>query len=679
MTSIPMRACGIALAASILCVNASAQSLSADIVDSLARSLDSSTAPLPATETALEVLYWLALSENPEIEALVQEHLLEEARLHRLVELAERAGERGAVADAILERIAFQGPEIRDSRLVDSLTDNQWTKDVGLDEEQIWLQLSPELLTTRRDLSLWMDCFFRADLIEILKLGERRFLRVAETLGGPSSTVREVGARESPLWIRMDIEPDCESGRIDLTFSEPPRALPAQLSDAGLYRGELSAKSLTIRVPVEKGTTYRFETRNLEAMVDTSLRLLSPEDRPIIEDDDGGSELFASRLEWTAPDAGILSLEISRVGDAQGKFDLEVERDPATVRTSMPSLGRSTEDAARLDPGDSALADLSGGDAGYAVFSTRPGCKYTVSFSPRFSVTGESVTDTDALFLPPVGGQLEIKPVASHSWLSLDGTGEVRLRVQAGKPAQLRSCAAESPWCTEATRAEEIRLIEDSRCPEAPSDAVRISEAPLVVEEQAAWLLLEHESGESTDGEEVDRFALRIPGEREGVFHAVCRRAGRPCRMVVSPSPQAQESATSDAEEIGETDEEGVLAYSFPDTGEYLLKVDRAREGSTTVWLRREETYDGFGVGDCVRLGEHTEVGGTRNWNPRMKEFVGESTRLSEHRGRERVGAWIVRVAADDRRWVWRTQNMAPSDECPPMESTTPPPVDPSE
>ncbi|HNR29378.1 MAG TPA: proteasome accessory factor PafA2 family protein [Candidatus Hydrogenedentes bacterium] len=71
-----------------------------------------------------------------------------------------------------------------------------------------------------------------------------------------------------------------------------------------------------------------------------------------------------------------------------------------------------------------------------------------------------------------------------------------------------------------------------------------------------------------------------------------------------------------------------------------------------------------FSVGDPIILGRHESVDGNQNWNADMDQFVGQRATILRVVGLDSAGCEVVRVTADQSRYVWRTRNMERAPDC---------------
>jgi len=119
--------------------------------------------------------------------------------------------------------------------------------------------------------------------------------------------------------------------------TQPPLSPGAEVSVA-LRRGE----SAYFRLPEGAGDLVA-QTRNLARGTDTVMALVDAQGRVLAEDDDGGAEGLASRIEVDGDQAGPLFLRVGLLEDGDGRFDLVLEQAPPADPNGPP---RSLTEAA---------------------------------------------------------------------------------------------------------------------------------------------------------------------------------------------------------------------------------------------------------------------------------------------------------------------------------------------
>lgn len=119
-----------------------------------------------------------------------------------------------------------------------------------------------------------------------------------------------------------------------------PALVPGATVTIRLRRGEAAH----IRLPEGAGDLVA-QTRRLARDIDTVMALVDSQGRVLAEDDDGGDENLASRLDIFGDQAGPLFLRIGLLDQASGSFDLELAaappRDPdAPAATLVEAVAR---------------------------------------------------------------------------------------------------------------------------------------------------------------------------------------------------------------------------------------------------------------------------------------------------------------------------------------------------
>lgn len=122
-------------------------------------------------------------------------------------------------------------------------------------------------------------------------------------------------------------------------LSQPPMVVGDTISVA-LSRGQ----SAFIRLPEGAGELVA-ETRRLSRNADTVMALIDLQGRLLDEDDDGGEENLASRIEIGADQRGPLFLRVSLLDDRPARFDVVLNRAPppdpnAPARNLADAVGR---------------------------------------------------------------------------------------------------------------------------------------------------------------------------------------------------------------------------------------------------------------------------------------------------------------------------------------------------
>lgn len=116
----------------------------------------------------------------------------------------------------------------------------------------------------------------------------------------------------------------------------PALAQPAparDLTEASLQPPLMPGTAVTVTLAPGQSAVFRLpegagdlvaETRRLAPGTDTILQLLDAAGRVLEEDDDGGGEALASRIDIEAEQPGPLFLRAGTLGDAGGRFELVI-------------------------------------------------------------------------------------------------------------------------------------------------------------------------------------------------------------------------------------------------------------------------------------------------------------------------------------------------------------------
>lgn len=143
-------------------------------------------------------------------------------------------------------------------------------------------------------------------------------LLAAAVLLTPPATAQPTGTQSYALDLR-------EAGAL------PPVAI-GQTVTIRLRRGEYAH----LRLP--QGTAdIVAQTRRLSREIDTVMALVDAQGRVLAEDDDGGDEDLASRIEVFADQAGPLFLRIGLLDQASGSFDVELAAAPSRAADAPPA------------------------------------------------------------------------------------------------------------------------------------------------------------------------------------------------------------------------------------------------------------------------------------------------------------------------------------------------------
>ncbi|MDI6712522.1 MAG: cell wall-binding repeat-containing protein [Anaerosomatales bacterium] len=200
-----------------------------------------------------------------------------------------------------------------------------------------------------------------------------------------------------------------------------------------------------VRVPVQAGKLYAFETVRWHRMVDTYLELYDSDGIKLLDADDNGKDHFYSHIEWVADATKTVYLKVRGSYGSMGPYGLAVariNRSPAAVPDAFTvsydatvGIGAASGVLANdSDPdGDTLSATLVSGpshgtlklasDGGF-VYVPEPGWSGTDCFVYRAS-DGEA-------FSEPATATIDVLPVAS---IPVEGSDRISTAIQASKLA----------------------------------------------------------------------------------------------------------------------------------------------------------------------------------------------------------------------------------------------------
>ncbi len=201
---------------------------------------------------------------------------------------------------------------------------------------------------------------------------------------GLASAIEVAAAQRRPLFLRAGILGN-GAGQFELlvqaTPPAPPAAFPTSVAEAAsrppltvgqILRLELRPRQVAVfRLPEGERDLVAL-TRGLSQGADTVLALVDGNGRVLGQDDDGGEENLASRVEISASQRQPLFLRAGLLGNEGGSFDLALEAyvppPPPNFPTSIeaanaaPPLAPGAQVPIRLQAGQSAFFRLPEGD-----------------------------------------------------------------------------------------------------------------------------------------------------------------------------------------------------------------------------------------------------------------------------------------------------------------------------
>ncbi|WP_198369104.1 hypothetical protein [Roseomonas rosulenta] len=320
-----------------------------------------------------------------------------------------------------------------------------------------------------------------------------------------ASRIEVAADQGGPLFLRVGVLEQA-GGQFELVLRQAPPAdptgAPRSLTEAAGQHALTVGQVVPIRLRGRDEAYFRLPpggqdlvvlTRRLTTGTDTTLALLDANGREISEDDDGGDEQLASRIEVPAGQRRPLYVR-ARVLGTGGAFELVVTPDtappappfPASLReaAAAPALTIGGTVPLRLRRGQSAVFRLPEGDIAVLTRALRRGTDTVLAL---LDADGNVLAEDDdgggglASRLEVAGA--EPRPLFVRASLLGDGAGEFELVVEADThgpadfPTSLAAAAAAPP--IEPGRSVPIRLRRGQ------SAFFRLPPGALVVQTQA--------------------------------------------------------------------------------------------------------------------------------------------------------------------------------------------------
>ena len=389
------------------------------------------------------------------------------------------------------------------------------------------------------------------DTDTVLALLDRQGRLLAEDDDGGDESLAsriEIAAdQRGPLFLRVRVL-EAAAGAFELVLEQAlardPAAPPATLAEAAV-RPELTAGSpVTVSLRGRQEAYFRLPadsrdlvalTQRLSAGTDTALALLDANGRDIAEDDDGGDENLASRIEVPAGQRRPLFLRARTLGGS-GSFDIVLVPDttpaappfPGSLReaAAAPALAVGEAVALRLRRGQAAFFRLPDGDIAVLTRNLRRGADTVLAL---LDASGAEIADDDdgggglASRLEIAAG--EARPLYVRAALLGDGGGEFELAVEAdaagaaGFPASLMEAAAAPPLQPGAALPIRLRRGQSAYFRLPPGEYVAVTRAlregtdtVLEILDEAGRVLAEDDDG----GDENLASRLDIDANRKG-------------------------------------------------------------------------------------------------------------------------------------------------------------------
>jgi hypothetical protein len=438
-----------------------------------------------------------------------------------------------------------------------------------------------------------------------------------------------------------------EDFRVAVVARQAPVALrghgspvePERLQVGEVYRVRPAGGSAVHFVfDTEPGGVYVVRTEDLEGRTDTSVALLTPEGRRIVDDDAGNGLASAVRFDTLLAD------------EVHGAVSLLQAGPDTSFRLTVDEAWRYevAETAALEGPWRLSGAAWNGhvvpltfdGDSAVVEFQASKGGVYGFHTALDVSVQGQG--DVGAMRL--VGEDLRppgsVRPV--HSFLALENG---RFKATLTRTPETEDGAVFFQFLTTAERRPVPHISE------------------LGTSRKAALRLTPGDHEYDFDGGVLDELE---PGEDGWVRFKV--RSGSFYRLYVDGTDRA---GALTARVVDEGDGEVLLDGMEPaPRAEMLMVADNAgvwslhlenageRANHVRVAVIAEQAYGGFRIGDRVKVGRHRPFEGFANWVEPMERYVGRSGTIMDFAGRDASGAWVVRLDIDDSEFAWRTRDL---------------------
>lgn len=320
-----------------------------------------------------------------------------------------------------------------------------------------------------------------------------------------ASRIEVAADQGGPLFLRVGVLEQA-GGQFELVLRPAPAAdptgAPRSLTEAAGQHPLSVGQAVTIRLRGRDEAYFRLPpggqdlvvlTRALSGGTDTTLALLDANGRDLAEDDDGGDEQLASRIEVPGGQRRPLYVRARVLGNA-GTFELVVMADtappaplfPASLReaTAAPALVVGQAVPLRLRRGQSAVYRLPEGDIAVVTRALRRGADTVLALlDPDGNVMTEDDDGGGGLASRLEVAGAEPRPLFVRAGLLGDGGGEFELVVEADAqgPADFPTSLAAAA----AARAIEPGAGVQIRLRRGQSAFFRLPPGALVVQTQA--------------------------------------------------------------------------------------------------------------------------------------------------------------------------------------------------
>jgi hypothetical protein len=449
--------------------------------------------------------------------------------------------------------------------------------------------------------------------------------------------------------VRIDGDPSCDGWALAALERPGPRSVPSgttaaspvKLGNEGVFRvTPESGETLFATFDAEPGSIYRVRTSDLVGNTDTRISLTPPgAEAPIVDDDGGGGLSSYVRFDTLLGGPTTVRVDLLRSNRDTG-YRLKIEQEfrydvdaPVTLSAEPTSLPPAAWNGFVLP------VTLSEG-VGRVQFNAVRGNVYRVHSGLNVELLGPEGGDGFRLLV----GE-EPRPWSVRRY-------HVFVAMENG-PTQLIFSEPEGehtgPWFTQVINEPELEPV-----PHVAKFGTSASRpTALVPTTEETWdggVLGEIAAG----GEAWVRFKTR-----SNTSYRVSAEATDPDAKLTL----ALMDARNLRHVVAGVDRPGAIVTARP-AGEgvsaFVALVRNVGDEAVKVRLaaHSDVAYDGFRLGDLVRVTQHRSVGGETNWSDRMAPFLGRNGRIVEFAGQDSSGSWVIRLDVDKGAWAWRTRDL---------------------
>jgi hypothetical protein len=449
--------------------------------------------------------------------------------------------------------------------------------------------------------------------------------------------------------VRVDGDETCSDWKLAVASRPAPRALPRGTTHDAPVSIEADAtyrvlpergETLWASFAAEAGSIYEISTSDLIGNTDTRLSVTLPGAQQALVDDDGGGGL-----------SSLVRFDTLLGGDVRIAVDLLRANRDTGYRLQVRKVFRyDVAPAATL--GEVGVVLPASAWNGFVVPATLTGGVGRVQFNAVRGNVYRIQSDLDVTFVGPQSspGFRMLAAEAPRPWTvrpyhvflaTENGATELVLRAPEG--------AGDGPWFLQVIIEPDLEPV--PRVTTLASSAKQpLSIVPTTVETWDGGVL-----GELAPGAVV---WARFPTKEQTSYRVSAEAADPAARLSL-----ALFDAKNPVEPLVADPRTGALVSARPGTSgvsTYLARVTNEGDQPARVRLavHADVAYDGFRLGDLVKISRHRPVGGDTNWSEQMAPFIGRNGRIASMAGQDGTGSWVVRLDVDEGSWVWRTRDL---------------------